>query len=206
MPFTQVQGPDGGGQHPLQVADAVRVTESLWIGGELHPTAPATARSQLEELCSAGIDSIIDCRYERDDIAWVTDAKPQIDYLHIGVKDAGQRMPDSWFDDGTEYALEQIDQGHVVLAHCQAGINRGPSIAYAILIAQGWDAVEALDHIRSSRPIARIGYAEDAVHWWFSKIGAPHEEVQAQIDRVRQWRIDNQLPRRSDKGGFVEPA
>ncbi|MDF2916584.1 MAG: dual specificity protein phosphatase family protein [Microbacterium sp.] len=180
----------------------MQITDSLWIGGQLHATTASIAQRQLEELCNAGIDAIIDCRFERDDADWVTATKPQIDYLHVGVEDSGQRMPATWFDDGSEYAQEQIDQGHVVLAHCQAGINRGPSMGFAILLAQGWEVVEALNHVRQTRPIARIGYAEDAVDWWFRKVGAPTNDRAAQIDRVRKWRADNGLPRRSNVREF----
>ncbi|MFG6445302.1 dual specificity protein phosphatase family protein [Microbacterium sp. P07] len=187
-----------------RLADVCQLTAQLWVGGELRKGDRIFAQRQLEELKGLGIGSIIDTRFEGNDIGWVTEDNPTIDYLHIGVQDAGYRMPDSWFDDGTEYATEEFERGRVVLAHCQAGINRGPTMAFAILLTQGWEVVDALSHITRARPIARIGYAEDAVKWWFGKIDASHEDGHAQIDRVRQWRVDNQLPRRSDRGGFSE--
>ncbi|MEN2742502.1 dual specificity protein phosphatase [Microbacterium sp. X-17] len=190
----------------MELADACQLTDSLWVGGQLDRTDPVLAHRQLDELSAAGIDSIIDCRYEADDVDWITAAKPQIDYLHIGVQDAGLRMPEDWFDVGTDYALEQIKNGHVVHVHCQAGINRGPSMAFAILIAQGWDAVEALDHIRSVRQIARIGYAEDAVVWLAAKVGGSVSDRSSQMNRVRAWRAANQLPRRSDKRAYGNPT
>ena len=52
-----------------------------------------------------------------------------------------------------------------MLAHCHMGINRGPSMGFAILLALGWDAEEALDAIHAARPIAFIAYAEDALRW-----------------------------------------
>lgn len=178
------------------------VTDGLWVGGELDPTDRPLAGIQLDELCEAGIDSIIDCRIERDDLDWVTEAKPNIDYLAVGVEDAGLRMPDDWFDDGTTYGVDQIAAGHVVLAHCQAGINRGPSMAFAIMIAQGWDAIGALDLIRKVRPVARIGYAEDAVDWWCRKMGADDAERVNRVMQVRDWRVANDLPRRTDTDAY----
>lgn len=186
---------------PLKLADACQLTDKLWVGGELDQADRNTAQRQLDELIAAGVTAIVDTRYEGDDIDWVTDASPTIDYLQIGVKDAGQRMPAEWFDDGTEYALQQIKQRQVVLAHCQAGINRGPSMAFAILIASGWDTIDALKHIQSVRPIARILYAEDAVQWWFSKVGAPDHDQRMQVNRVRDWRAEERLPRRSNGVG-----
>ncbi len=52
-----------------------------------------------------------------------------------------------------------------MLVHCHMGINRGPSMAYACLLVLGWDPIEAMTAIRTARPIAAIGYAEDALDW-----------------------------------------
>lgn len=177
----------------LKLANATQLTDQLWIGGELDPSDRNLATAQLDELTDAGIDSIIDCRIERDDIDWVAAAKAQIDYLSIGVEDAGFVMPDDWFDDGVTYALEQISGGHVVLSHCQAGINRGPSMGFAVLVAQGWDPIEALTLIRDRRPIARIAYAEQAIDWWLQSTGDPDEDAVAQIRRIKKWRVANNV-------------
>ena len=178
-----------------KLANATQLTDQLWIGGELDPNDRTLAAAQLDELIHAGIDSIIDCRIERSDIDWVTEAKPQIDYLSIGVEDAGFLMPDKWFGDGVAYALEEISGSHVVLSHCQAGINRGPSMGFAILVAQGWDPIEALTLIRDRRPIARIAYAEQAIDWWLQSQGAPDEDAVTQIRRIKEWRVVNNVAR-----------
>ncbi|MBT9605459.1 dual specificity protein phosphatase [Microbacterium sp.] len=189
----------------LQWANAHQLTDHLWVGGELDQADRERAHLQLNELTAAsGIDTIIDCRFEANDMDWVTEAAPQLEYLHLGVEDAGYWMPDDWFDEGTEFALDQVGRGHTVLAHCQAGINRGPSMAFAVLIAQGWDAIEALDHIRAVRPIAQIGYAEDAILWTVLKAGGSAAEAKEQMNRVRRWRSSAGLPRRS-QGRYDEP-
>ena len=51
------------------------------------------------------------------------------------------------------------------------GINRGPSMAYAILLALGTDPVEALDTLRGPGP-SPTWYAEDALDWWHRRTGA----------------------------------
>lgn len=176
-------------------ADIDRLTDNLWVGGELSSNDRQTARSQLAEVLAQGIDTIIDTRIESTDIDWVTEENPTIDYLSIGVEDAGHVMPDDWWVDGTTYALDQMGEGRVVLAHCQLGINRGLSMAFAILITQGWDAIEALNLIRASRPVARIAYAEQAIDWWLQTTGATDETAITQIRRIKQWRTDNGVPR-----------
>lgn len=177
----------------LQWANASRVTDQLWIGGDLEITDDELAATQLDELDSIGITAIIDCRMEWNDDDWVTVAKPHIHYRWLGVDDAGQRMPDTWFDIGTEHALTQLNSGGTVLAHCHMGINRGPSMGFAIMLASGWDPIAALERIRQVRPIAYIGYAEDALDWWLRKNGASETEGRTWKNRLRQWRRDNHL-------------
>ena len=73
------------------------------------------------------------------------------------------------------------------------GINRGPSLGYATMLALGWDPIEALDRIRQCRPIAYVGYAEDALDWWFRKNEATDAERSDGLRRIRRWRSENHL-------------
>lgn len=182
----------------VKKANVTQLTDQLWIGGELSRQDHQLAVSQLDELSKVGINAIIDCRIEWDDLDWAPDAQPQMDFLSIGVEDAGFFMPDEWFDEGVSYGLDQISQGRVVLVHCQAGINRGPSMGFLILIAQGWDAIDALNLIRKRRPIARIAYAEQAIDWWLESTGAADDEAIVQIRRIKKWRVDNKVPRSTE--------
>lgn len=177
----------------LQQANASRVTDHLWVGGDLEVTDNELATRQLDELDTAGITHIVDLRLEWDDTEWVTTAKPHIRYQWLGVDDAGQKMPDEWFNVGTEYVLAQLKHGGTVLVHCHMGINRGPSMGYATMLALGWDPIDALDLIRDRRPIAYIGYAEDALDWWLRTNGATRAERKAGRRRIAQWRRDNHL-------------
>ena len=68
--------------------------------------------------------------------------------------------------------IEQQRPDAVVLVHCHMGVNRGPSMAYAILLALGWDAVEALNAISAARPIAGVIYAGNALSWWHRTNGS----------------------------------
>jgi hypothetical protein len=73
------------------------------------------------------------------------------------------------------------------------GINRGPSLGFAVLLAQGWGVVEALDAIRSVRPIAWVAYAEDAVRWHHERLGSAPDELEQDQRRLARWRRDNEL-------------
>ena len=167
-----------------------RLTEQLWTGGDL-PEGLTEAVSHIKAWHNLGIRTIIDNRFEWNDADVVAAVEPEITYLHAGVGDAGQRMPDWWFDGVTAFAQDAIDAGHGVLLHCHMGINRGPSAAFAVLLATGWDPVAAIDLIRANRPIAAVGYAEDALDWWQRKADLPTSERIVQRNALRRWRQGN---------------
>jgi dual specificity phosphatase 3 len=177
----------------LSTADASFVTARLLVGGDLDTTDDELATRQLRELVEAGVTHVVDVRIEWNDERWVAQAAPQIAYLHHGMDDAGQRVPAAWFDAGVAWALEALEQGGTVLTHCHMGINRGPSLGFAVLLAQGWDPIEALDAIRAARPIAWIAYAEDALRWHHERRSSTDEELGRDRRRVAQWREDNAL-------------
>jgi hypothetical protein len=177
----------------LRHANASQVSPELWIGGDLGTHSPTLAHVQLNELDDAGITAVVDVRMEWNDQEWVAGVKPNIDYLWLGVDDAGQKMPDPWFDTGTDHVLAVLKGGGTVLVHCHMGINRGPSMGYAAMLAVGWDPIEALDRIRQCRPIAYVGYAEDALDWWLRKNDATPAERSDGQRRIRRWRRANHL-------------
>ena len=171
-------------------ANASFVTPYLAIGGDLDTTAEDVAVNQLGELGDAGITHVIDVRVEWNDEEWVRERRADLEYLHLGIDDAGQHVPDEGFEAGVQFALEAVEGGGVVLSHCHMGINRGPSMGFAVLLALGWDAVEALRAIHTARPIAFIAYAEDALRWHH---GAGSPELGEDLRRLRQWREENDL-------------
>lgn len=160
----------------------------LVLTGDL-PVDPDDALRQLAVWVEAGVTHIVDARMEWSDEDLVAEVAPHIRYLHNGADDAGQRMPDDWFDRAVDFALAALDSPEAkVLVHCHMGINRGPSLAYAVLLALGVDPVEALDAIRSTRPIAAVGYAEDALRWHHRRTGAGAAVRALDRSRVSAWR------------------
>lgn len=177
----------------LTSADAAFVTDHLLVGGDFDTQDTELAVRQLTELVEAGMTHVIDARVEWTDEEWVSQLAPAVGYLHHGIDDAGQRVPGAWFDEGVDYALTAIEQGGTVLTHCHMGVNRGPSLGFAVLLAQGWDPIEALDAIRSVRPIAWVAYAEDALRWHHERRSSAAGELDRDRQRVAQWRADNEL-------------
>lgn len=66
-------------------------------------------------------------------------------------------------------------------------------MAFAILLASGWDPIPALETIRAARPIAGIIYAEDAVqavHALEERTITNPEEIEA---RIEEWFLANYI-------------
>jgi dual specificity phosphatase 3 len=185
------------------------VTERIAVGGDLAGD-DRHAASQIDNLVEVGITHIIDCREEWSDEEAFADRAPHVRYLHIGVDDDGGELPPSFFGQGVDFATEALaKEDSRVLAHCHMGINRGPSMGYAILLAQGWDPVEALAAIRDARPIAAIAYSEQALAAHLEREGAERATWVGERRRVRAWHDDNwiDVPRiirrvRADEAGL----
>jgi len=171
-------------------ADAAYVTDQLLVGGDLDTLDPRLAEAQLLELVESGVTHVVDTRIEWSDELWVAERAPDVGYLHHGMDDVGQQVPAQWFDDGVRWVVDAMGSGGVVLTHCHMGINRGPSLGFAVLLAQGWKVVAALDAIRAARPIAFVAYAEDALRWHH---GADRDALRAARSQLAQWREDNDL-------------
>ncbi len=168
-----------------------QLTTTLWTGGDL-PDGPGV-ESEIAAWRDAGIGVIIDCRVEWSDEDLVAEHAPELRYEHLGIDDAGQRVPREWFDEILAAARPRPgDVGPGVLTHCHMGINRGPSAAYALLLADGHDPVAAIELIRTRRPVAGVTYAEDALDWWQARTGTPRTEAEEQRLALARWRRRNQ--------------
>jgi len=170
------------------------VNERMALSGDLDVYSPERGLAQLQQWVDAGITDIIDVREERNDARFVERHAPHLGYHWFGTHDAGFGQPDSWWEAGV-LAAEAVlaDPNRKVMVHCHMGVNRGPSMGFAILLSQGHDAVEALEAIREARPIAGILYAEDAIDWWHRTQGTPETLAFAEARRVRNWMRTNDV-------------
>jgi hypothetical protein len=140
-----------------QGLDASWITTRLAVGGALGSDPEVTNR-----LNAAGITIVINCQEEcRDDCL----TGSELSYLWNPTPDDGTPKPPEWFANGLAYALAAICIPHQrTLVHCAAGVNRSPSLAYAIMRALGWDGPSAYRRIITARPACANGirYAPDA--------------------------------------------
>ena len=143
---------------PIFVADLDLLTPGLAVGGDLHPNL-VQAAGQVRFLQSIGITDIIDCREEHSDEQLVAEVAPSIQYHYLPTDDHGGELHPRWWKQGVDIARDAADRGGRVFVHCHMGVNRGPSLALAILIDRGMDAVEAFRLLRARRPQAHAIYA-----------------------------------------------
>lgn len=178
----------------LELANASFVTPRLAVGGDLDQWDDHLAQCQLGELVGHGVTHVVDVRNEADDHEFVERLTDCVTYLWHGMDDRGQRVPGAWFETAVGWVEEVLeDPEAVVLTHCHMGINRGPSLGYAILLAQGVDAVDAIAVVRAARPIAAVAYAEDALRWWHKRSGASAGQRRDDRARLRASREANPL-------------
>lgn len=151
------------------MADITEINTQLWTGGAIVTDA------DVGQLVADGITADIDCRLEYDDESLLEgySALPNtpnalknhtsIAYLYDGVADDGVPKPVSWFTAAWIFAQPILKNGGVILAHCAAGHNRGPSMAYFLLRAY-WTmpGPAAFALIQQKRPVASMVYSADA--------------------------------------------
>jgi hypothetical protein len=177
------------------VTDISYIARRVWTGGDLPSDLGDEAMlADLVAIQEAGITDILDNRIEWSDEEFVRTHAPHLGFLWNGADDVGQVMADDWFTCGVDFALEVLaDPDAQVLSHCHMGINRGPSMAFAILLATGMDPVAALTAIRGARPIAAIAYDGDALDWWHRTSNTTDRVAKRQLSDVARWHRENAL-------------
>lgn len=161
-------------------ANISKLTDELWVGGDLDPRAEVAA-AQLKEIHDLGIRSIIDVRSEWSDELFVKDMYPEMAYTHLGTDDDGEDKAGEWFNEVRDAAEALMDLGYKTLIHCHMGVNRAPSAAgYVLVNRHGMTGVEAWKLIRRKRPMAWAIYLPDGLEACGLKGEA--EDLQALIE------------------------
>jgi len=138
------------------LADFDFVTGRVATGGAIQSSADTDA------LVAAGISHVVDARAEMDDAPFFV-AVPSISYLWDPTQDDGTAKAADWFGRAIEFCLSALAKPHTrCLLHCASGSNRGPSLAYSVLLAQGFPADVAEVLVRKARPGCGLAYKKDA--------------------------------------------
>lgn len=165
------------------------ITPRLAVGGDLSARSMNELSLHVRDYGELGITHVVDCRLEWDDAQLFESSLPWVSYLPHGIDDAGQDVPGSWFEAAISW-IDSAGDDAVVLTHCHMGINRGPSLGFAVLLHWGWDPIDAIDAIRAARPVANVWYAPDALLWHHARLGT---DATDDLRRLKAWREQHPL-------------
>ena len=137
------------------MTDYSKVTERVFTGARID------TETEIDQLISEGVTHVINCRGSFDDLQLI--GQRSLGYLWNPTEDNGEHKDWTWFEKALKFAMPILSLPKPILyVHCEAGVNRGPSIAYLILRAQGLSKVQAEGMIRFARPSVGLAYKNDA--------------------------------------------
>lgn len=120
------------------------VTERIAVGGGI------ASKADVDQIVAAGITHVIDMRAEFDDD---TLKDSRITILWLPQVDNGEMRPPGHYRKGIQFAFPALSLANTkIFPHCSAGLNRGPTMCYALLRAFGFQQSEAIARIRAARP------------------------------------------------------
>jgi hypothetical protein len=123
-----------------------KITDVLFIGDTPRP-------GDYDLLRDLGVRLVINMRFEKRPA--VDPHEPPLDFLWLPTFDSpGLVIPIRFLIRGVQAAMQTIQTGGKVYAHCGKGRHRGVAMGAAILIALGYQPDDAIDLIKSQRAIA----------------------------------------------------
>jgi protein-tyrosine phosphatase len=118
------------------------ITPQLAVGG-------AFRKRQIKRLKQRGVTAVVDCRLEAEDDPEALKLAG-IQFLHLPTLDR-HGFTYEQLHEGVDWVLDHIAHGGRAFMHCEHGVGRGPLMACAVLVGQGYSAPEALRIVRTAR-------------------------------------------------------
>jgi protein-tyrosine phosphatase len=144
------------------------VTPQLAVGG-------AFRNRQIKRLKQRGVTAVVDCRLEAEDDPEAL-GQAGIQFLHLPTLDR-HGFTYEQLHEGVDWVLDHVANGGRAFMHCEHGVGRGPLMACAVLVGQGYSAPEALRIVRTAR--------------WQA---LPNDrQLAALLNFEREWRAQQQL-------------
>lgn len=131
-----------------------KVQDGLWVGGTDDFDTTANAMPASRNGTPSGAANIT--RKEFDSVvtlyAWARPVDWLVEEYRWGIYDGGPDAPDvDQIREVVVWAHKRWKSGNKVLLRCQAGLSRSVFFTALVLIRDGWEPQEAIDHIRSAR-------------------------------------------------------
>ncbi len=118
------------------------VTPQIAVGGSFR-------NGQIHALKARGVTAVVDCREEARDDPRALERANML-FLHLPAPDH-HAMSFEQLSEGVDWVLDHIGNGGHAFLHCEHGVGRGPLMACAVLVAQGYTAPAALRIVRTGR-------------------------------------------------------
>jgi len=139
------------------MADFDMITDRVATGAALDNAA------DVQQILAAGLNVVVDARIEFDDGPLFA-GQPNVAYLWNPIEDDGLPKPVDYWQRTLSFVLPLLAQPkRKVYLHCAEGVNRGPSNAFCVLVAQGLAPAVAEGLIRAARPQVGLAYKNDAL-------------------------------------------
>jgi protein-tyrosine phosphatase len=126
--------------------DMTWVTDQIAVGGGIW------FERNMMELVEEGVTHIIDMQIEFDDTPL---AEPYgVRVLWNPTEDDFRPKPPEMLQRGVDFALAALEEPEAKLyIHCAAGVHRAPMMTLAVLRAQGWSLLDAVQLIEEKREV-----------------------------------------------------
>ena len=170
------------------------ITNDIVLSGDLSHRF-VEAKQQLVEWRDEGVTHIIDCREEWNDKQIVDEHGHGIEYIWMGTHDRGGNQHGSWYEEGWNHyqRIMEADPEAKVMVHCHMGVNRAPSMVFYLMIREGYEPAEALELIRTNRPIAACYYAQSAWITFAEEEDISNEELADGLTEIDKFFVDHHI-------------
>lgn len=132
------------------------VAEGLWVGGTSDDDTVDVARAAHKGLYEFVVADGAITKESFDSVvtlyAWAQPVDWKVEEYRWGIYDGGSEAPSiEKIRDVVAWAHTRWKSGERVLLRCQAGLSRSVFFTALVLIRDGWEPQDAIDHIRRQR-------------------------------------------------------
>ncbi len=139
------------------------MTDFDFVTNRIATGAALSVPMDADQIVAAGLNVVVDARDDFNDGPLFA-SRPGVHYLWNPTADDGLLKPVEYWQRTLNFVMPLLAQpGFKAYLHCMKGINRGPSNAFCVLVAQGLDPVLADTLIRQARPQVGLRYESDAL-------------------------------------------
>ena len=150
------QAPDWGRSYGLTEL-WTEIEDGLWVGGTADADIVVNGRGGYSSAFS-GLMVTEDAEITPDEFdavltlyAWARPVDWLVEEYRWGIFDGGEAPNVDKIRDAVVWAHKRWKSGDKTLLRCQAGLSRSTFFTALVLVRDGWEVQQAVDHIRRKR-------------------------------------------------------